>query len=46
MSNYRRKIPIMNLEIPDTIIVSGDYRWYKNSSSKRNLKGKGSDDWL
>ena len=38
----------------ETGIVSGDYRWYKNSSSKRNygdppaweLKGKGSDDWL
>ena len=27
-------------------IVSGDYRWYKNSSSERNLKGKGSDDWF
>ena len=27
-------------------IVSGDYRWYKNSSSKRKLKGKGSDGWF
>ena len=43
--NFKIALPSLNNN-KESGIVTGDYKWYRNSSANINLKGRGSDDSL